>query len=174
MKKRLISSLVLLILVLLISVPAYAVDDPVVVQLTPIIDWGQILTTALYGLLGVALAFVASVIVYAIARYVLPALPGVVQWLSDKRLLWLARILVNAAEVALGRYMGAEKRALVIQWLKDRGITITANVEIMISNAWTELNNKMIELGLKDAVAQEPSNAKTDAFADTDTPIQLE
>ena len=169
MKKKVFSIIITLMAVVAIAFPALAVDDPVAVQ--PVIDWGQILTTALYGLLGVALAFVASVIVYAIARYVLPALPGIVQWLSDKRLLWLARILVNAAEVALGRYLGAEKRALVKQWLQDRGITITENVEIMISNAWTELNNKMIELGLKDAVAAETDTK--DAFDGTDMPVEI-
>lgn len=159
MKKRLFSFVLLLLMFLMIALPALAVDDPVVVPAVAI-DWGQILTTALYGLLGVAVAFVASVIVYVIAKYVLPALPGIVQWLSDKRLLWLARILVNAAEVALGRYLGAEKRALVKQWLQDRGITITENIEIMISNAWTELNNKMIELGLKDPLGgTEPCTA---------------
>jgi type IV secretory pathway VirB2 component (pilin) len=158
MKKRIFG--IIMLLMLLVAVPALADSNT-----APIVDWGQILTTALYGLLGVAAAFVASVIVYAVARYVLPALPGIVQWLSDKRLLWLARILVNAAEVALGRYLGAEKRALVKQWLKDRGITITENVEIMISNAWTELNNKMIELGLKDAQAPEISESEA-ALAD--------
>ena len=170
MKKRLYSIVLLLLMALMISVPAFAVDDPVFVT-EPVlaIDWGQILTTALIGLLGVAAAFVASVIVYAIAKYVIPALPDIVQWLNDKRLLWLARILVNAAEVALGRYMGAEKRALVKQWLQDRGITITENIEIMISNAWTELNNKMIELGLKEATATDP-----DTFSETDQPVQLE
>lgn len=157
--------LVVVMLMLMIVSPALAMDDPVVV--TPVIDWGQILTTALYGLLGVATAFVASVIVYVIAKYVLPALPGIVQWLNDKRLLWLARVLVNAAEVAFGRYMGAEKREQVIQWLQDRGITITEDVEIMIDNAWTELNNKMIELGLKDAEPPDP-------LAETDTPVKIE
>lgn len=168
MVKRLI---LLVAILMVIAVPALAMDDPVTV--TPLIDWGQILTTAFYGLLGVATAFVASVIVYVIAKYALPALPDIVQWLNDRRLLWLAKILVNAAEVALGRYMGAEKRALVKQWLQDRGITITENIEIMISDAWMELNNKMIELGLKEAVI-EPPEAETDAFAGTENPVQLE
>jgi hypothetical protein len=165
MKKRLLS---LVLLIVLFAIPALAAGNA---QPTTL-DWGQILSTALVGLLGVAAAFVASVIVYAVARYVIPALPGIVQWLSDKRLLWLARILVNAAEVALGRHLGAEKRALVKQWLKDRGIIITENIEIMISNAWTELNNKMIELGLKEAITVELD--EPDAFAGTDQPVQLE
>lgn len=86
----------------------------------------------------------------------------------------LAQIFVKAVEVALGRYMGAEKRVLVKQWFQDRGIIIAEEVEIIISNAWTEINYKMIGLGLKDAVAIDPSAAvKSDAFPGTDTFVQL-
>jgi hypothetical protein len=156
MKKRLFSFILLLMMIFMITLPALAVDDPIPAAQTAVtIDWSLILGEVLKWAVGALLGFIVLVIAYVIVRYLIPNLPGIVQWLMDKRLMWLAKILVNAAEVTLGRHMGAEKLALVKKWFEDRGIAITEDVEIMISNAWTELNNKMIELGLKEAATTE-------------------
>ena len=166
MKKKLFCILMLLLFFCLAAVPALAVDDPVTLP-SVALDWGGILGNLVSGILSAAAVFIVSVIVFATVKYLIPMLPSAVQWLKERRLMWLANILVNAAEVALGRYLGEDKRKLVKQWFVERGIAITEDVELMISSAWMELNNEMIMLGLKTAIPPDP-------LSDTDTPVKIE
>ena len=170
--KKLFCILGLILMILMISVPALAMDDPVTVTDTGVaIDWGGVLSDVVYWAVRATLVFVCGVIVFAILKYVIPLLPDWVQWLKDKRLLWLAKILVNAAEVTLGRFVGSEKWEKVCEWFEDRGITVTDEVKQMIYNAWLELNDKMIELGLKEADDDESTE---DPFEGSDTAVSIE
>ena len=176
MKKWIICILGLILVLLMISMPALAMDDPVTVtDAAVVIDWGDILSGVIYWAVRATLLFVCGVIVFVILKFVIPLLPDWVQWLKDKRLLWLAKILVNAAEVTLGRFVGSEKWAKVCEWFEARGITVTDEVQQMIYNAWQELNNKMIELGLKEATTDDSgSEATDDPFADTNDAVAIE
>ena len=60
---------------------------------------------------------------------------------------------------------------MVYEWFEARELTVTDEVQQVIYNAWQELNNKMIELGLKEAAAGE---AADDPFANTDDPVVIE
>lgn len=201
MKKiyQIVAFLTLLLILVLTAIPALAMDDPVTTTTTVTVvsvDWGTILSGVVYWALRAALLFVCGVVVYALTKYAIPMLPVWVQWLADKRLLWLAKILVNAAEVTLGRFTGTQKWNTVCEWFEARGITVTDDVKQMIYNAWQELNNEMIELGLKDvtdaettmdgtiddgsdstsdtANSTETSAESTGVFAGTDAPVQIE
>ena len=174
--KKLFCIVGLILVLLMIAMPALAMDDPVTVTDTAVvIDWGEILSGVIYWAVRATLLFVCGVIVFIILKFVIPLLPDWVQWLKDKRLLWLAKILVNAAEVTLGRFVGSEKWATVCEWFETRGITVTDEVKQMIYNAWQELNNKMIELGLKEAATDDSSSEATDdPFDNTDNPVAIE
>jgi len=137
------------------------------------IDWSSIISTLIYGVLGGLILFLGSVIVYVILKYAIPLLPALVQWLNDKRMLWLAKIMVNAAEVAFGRFTGGKKLDKVYEWLRKRNIIVSEDVQIMIDNAWQELNDKMIELGLKDAPTVDTEKAN-EPFSGSEGPAQME
>ena len=76
-----------------------------------------------------------------------------------------------------------KKFAKVCEWFEARGITVTDTIKQMIYNAWLELNNQMIELGLKEASTADDSGGSTaeddgstadDVFTDTDQAVQIE
>ena len=159
------------------------------------IDWGAVLSDITTGAVTTLVVFICGAIAYAILRILIPLLPTLVQWLKDKNILWLAKILVTAAEGALGRFVGSAKFAQVVAWFEKRHIKVTDEVKQMIYNAWWELNKQMIKLGLKEATVEEPdddaesggaaeedSTAETaegsegdeDPFAGTEEPVQVE
>ena len=129
-------------------------------------DWGKVFSDIMTGAATVLVIFLCTTIVYAILRIVIPLLPVLVQWLKDKNILWLAKILVNAAEAALGRFVGSEKLNQVVAWFEKRHITVTDEVKQMIYNAWWQLNKQMIELGLKEATR--------DSFAEREDTVPIE
>ena len=56
--------------------------------------------------------------------------------------------------------MGSAKYAQVVTWFEKRHIIVTDEVKQMIYNAWWQLNNQMIELGLKQAAIEENNTAE--------------
>jgi len=158
-------------------------------------DWGKVFSDIISGALTALVIFLCTTIVYVILRIVIPLLPTLVQWLKDKNILWLAKILVTAAESALGRFTGSKKFEQVVAWFEKRHITVTDEVKQMIYNAWWQLNNQMINMGLKEDPAANPgtpenvSEAKdvqeavpleeletvedVDPFAGTDEPVTM-
>jgi hypothetical protein len=155
------------------------------------VDWSKVFSDIMTGAVTALVIFICGTIAYAILRIAIPLLPALVQWLKDRNILWLAKILVTAAESALGRFVGSAKFAQVVAWFEKRHITVTDEVKQMIYNAWWQLNKQMIELGLKEAEAEAlpPGEAKegialvevktaepagTDPFTGTDQPVQLE
>ena len=174
MKKTTIWILTLLLLLLPV-LPVFAMDDPVTVTSTAVtIDWGTVFSDIMGGALTGLVVFLCLTVVYTILKIVIPLLPVWVKWLKDKNMLWLAKILVNAAEAALGRFKGSEKWAKVVSWFEKRGVTVTDEVQQMIYNAWWQLNTQMIELGLKEASTDEVEEEETDPLADADTPAVIE
>ena len=210
MKKVLVLIFVHLMIVFLISCAAYAqtVDwtalletgetaDTLVqtVSTAAVIDWAAVFSDIMTGAVTALVVFICGAIAYAILRILIPLLPTLVQWLKDKNILWIAKILVTAAEGALGRFVGSAKFAQVVAWFEKRHIVVTDEVKQMIYNAWWQLNKQMIELGLKEATVEEPdddaengsaaeedSTAETaedsggddDPFTDSDQPVAIE
>lgn len=154
-----------------------------------VIDWSEVFSDIMTGAATALVVFICGAIAYAILRIVIPLLPALVQWLKDKNILWLARILVTAAESMLGRFVGSAKYAQVVAWFEKRHIKVTDEVKQMIYNAWWQLNSQMIELGLKDAAVEEDDaesggaaedgttedgGGAEDPFAGTEEPVQIE
>ena len=194
MKKVLAFFLVLLVSVFIISCAVYAqtVDwtalltsgetaDTAVqtASMEAVIDWSKVFSDIMSGAVTALVVFICATIAYAILRIVIPLLPALVQWLKDKNILWLARILVTAAESMLGRFVGSAKFAQVVAWFEKRHIKVTDEVKQMIYNAWWQLNKQMIELGLKEAAIEEDNTAEDgggaeDPFAGTEKPVRME
>jgi hypothetical protein len=116
---------------------------------------------------------------YILQKYVVP-------WLKEKRLFSLAQKLVEAAEAELGRHTGVLKWEQVAEWLTMKGLSITSvDVQQAVKAAWLELNNKMVEIGLKGTAAagtletpvgemKTGETAEGDVFAGTDGPVMVE
>ncbi|HPJ01813.1 MAG TPA: hypothetical protein PKU80_03110 [Candidatus Limiplasma sp.] len=137
-------------------------------------DWGKVFSDIMTGAATALVLFLCTTIVYVILRIVIPLLPVLVQWLKDKNILWMAKILVTAAESALGRFVGSQKFEQVVAWFEKRHITVTDEVKQMIYNAWWQLNNQMINMGLKEDPARETGGSTSDPFEGSDAPISIE
>lgn len=100
------------------------------------IDWTQVVV----ALMSIGIA----VLVKTIAKYAVP-------WLKQNNLYEAAKIAVNAAESAYGRYNGSQKIEFALNTLKEQGWNIDSKEVInAIESAWQELDLKMIEANVKE------------------------
>lgn len=98
------------------------------------------MVVSIIGVLGTVFAAILGQIWH---NYVRP-------WLDERNLTDAAHIVVNAVEVLLGRYCGADKWDAAMQRMADRGFNVdAAEVQDALRSAWAELNRAMILSGEK-------------------------
>lgn len=84
-----------------------------------------------------------TIISVVIARYVVPSIKNdLVPWLKEKRLYNIVKNFVQAAEKLSesGVISKADKKAKVIELLRNKGITIDTTIETLIESCVKELD----------------------------------
>lgn len=103
------------------------------------LDLTDILTT----LITLVASTVATFIVWAWKKYVR-------SWLEAHELTEVAEIVVNAAEVALGRFKGEEKWKLALEKIEEYGYDVDNKIVLdAVAAAWQKLNLNQLTAGAK-------------------------
>lgn len=143
MKKRILCTLLLALLVMLILPLPMLAEEAAVVDSPQLFDWGGILSSVLTYVIRVLGAALLTGFAYLAQRYLLP-------WLKERRLTSVAVEMVLAAEATFGRKNGLEKLDQVLSWMNDKNLHVDNEaIKQAVLAAWKDLDLKMIELGLK-------------------------
>lgn len=121
--------------------------------------------TEFYGeLFSLAIKVVYAIISIVLTTIVAPWLKEtVIPWLKEKRLYNIVKCFVQAAEKMgeSGQIPKSQKKLFVVNLLKDKGITLTDEIDAMIESAVEELDNMLsttVDMFYDDECSEDCSN----------------